>query len=356
MAPRVFSIKNKMARVHTQPMTEEDVGLCEAVRAMCPRGAISVHPGIPPAVARQQRLEQEGKADEAKDVQPSEPEQHDYMTDSLYFKLYDEAEKVRWRMFDLPWDDLDMKRVTPTEVNLVRIMGQAENATFDATKQFIKLFENDPDFTQWVTIWVYEENKHVDGPMRWLQKFGETFDDDFLLAGRETNPMLDSRLRMLTMNIFSETIVTTAYRAFSEAARDPVIRAMTRYICADESRHAACFFKYAQRELAKSEQPLKDKLLVLDTAAFWLMNNMKTKHPAGLLYQEFQVLGDYTYMMPTLGVPRQKLADRLAIIMGRLVGEKIDTQQALLKRMFELREQVDPLIKKSGSDLPLLVN
>src|SRR5436309_2655461 len=75
----------------------------------------------------------------------------------LYYRLFEEAEKVRWQLGDIPWQDIDYAAVNEELVLAVRSAIAGELGTFGGTRQFMDLFASDGDFTQWLAVWFYEE-------------------------------------------------------------------------------------------------------------------------------------------------------------------------------------------------------
>jgi len=259
----------------------------------------------------------------------------------LYYPFFDEAEKVRWKMSDIPFGEIERDRVSAAELRIVRELAYSEMTTFNATRQFFDLFEGDPDITQWLTVWLYEESKHGHSMMRWLAEFGEVFDKDYVLSGREAFPMLDSQAKMLATNVMSEMVVSNAYFGLSKFTEEPVLRLIARNLAADEARHAAQFFSYCKKLIAVSPDPARKKLDAVEMLAFWVMNDMQVKHPAGILYQQLKGLLPVHQIMPQGGERRDELEVRMCAMIGNLVDETIATKQQAIDIMFKLRKAAE---------------
>lgn len=115
----------------------------------------------------------------------------------VYGDLFVEAERVRWRMTDIPWDQFEDDKVDDGLVYLVRRATTAEFTTFQATQRFMHEYYDDVDFTQWIAVWFYEETKHPQALMRWLANVGESFTESDVLQARETFPFVKSRIGTL---------------------------------------------------------------------------------------------------------------------------------------------------------------
>src|SRR5215510_12030699 len=90
----------------------------------------------------------------------------DLLDTALYYSLFREAEAVRWKMSDIPFSAIETDKASPALVGLMKELAAAELTTWTATNQFFEAFSDDVDFTQWLTVWLYEETKHPQALMR----------------------------------------------------------------------------------------------------------------------------------------------------------------------------------------------
>ena len=213
--------------------------------------------------------------------------------DGIYYRLFAEAELVRWKMSDYAWSTIKKGTASPAWLAVVRETLIGELTTFSATERFFADFGDDVDFTQWLTVWLYEETKHPSALLMWLNAFGEKFDSRFMLQGRQTLPFMPSRVGTLATNIVSEMVAATLYHTVSaQAGCDPVLAQICRNICGDEARHAASFYGFARKYLARSTTPAHDKLMALKVLYFWITPelNARVGHPVNLLAMRYQSL------------------------------------------------------------------
>jgi hypothetical protein len=213
---------------------------------------------------------------------------HDH---GIFYRLLDEAERVRWRMIDYPWSAIRKAEVSPSWRAVARETLIGELTTFSATERFFADFGDDVDFTQWLTVWLYEETKHPSAILRWLDAFGEKFDSRFMLQGRQTLPFMPSRMGTLATNVISEIVAAALYLTLSsQPTVEPVLQQICQNIGGDEARHAASFYSYAKKRLARSEDQTKDKLDVLKVLYFWITPelNRRVGHPVNLLANRYQ--------------------------------------------------------------------
>ncbi len=241
------------------------------------------------------------------------------MSEALFTPLFDRAEAVRWKMSDIPFDRIDHARVTPELKELVRAIAFSELTTFSATRRFMTEHADDVDFTQWLAVWFYEETKHPDVFLRWLRACGVTVDDAFMLKGRATAPFMKSRMGTLVTNIISEMVASGAYAYFAREAPEPVLRQICERLSGDEARHAASFFTYAQRLLARSTDPETDRRDAIKVLYMWFAGGELVSHPVNEFFAR-------------LGVSLDQIVsrDRIARLIGLLVGHELDATTDLL--------------------------
>ena len=208
--------------------------------------------------------------------------------DLEYFRLLEASEQGRWVFADLPWDELDYKKVNETAIHNVKAAAYGELTTFSATEAFMKLFRSDVDFTQWLAVWFYEETKHPLSLIKWLAKVGVSTDETFIHKGREITPMTNSRTEMLTFNIISEINACNFYNFLRDTIDEPLLLEITRHLARDEMRHSVGFTHYCAKTIQRSDDPDRERLRALRATWFMTQPNRDdlTRHPVLLTLQE----------------------------------------------------------------------
>ena len=220
IAPAHFTLKAGPAKHTRAPETDAERRACSASAAVCPTQAITPGPVAPSTV-------------EALDaVVPGE----------LYPKLFETAEAARWKISDLPWAAFDQAKVAPSLKAIAREMAFSEQATFSATQRFMQAFGDNIDFSQWISVWFYEETRHPMVLLKWLALIGETPEAGFATAGRVSAPFMKSRTGTLVTNVISEMFAAEAYLGMATTCPEPLLAAISQRIAADEARHGATFF------------------------------------------------------------------------------------------------------------------
>jgi len=203
----------------------------------------------------------------------------DIVSDQLCFALSDNAERARWRMDDLAWDRIDASRASEPLRQLVREIAYSELTTTSATRRFLDELSDDTDFTQWLSVWFFEETRHPQVLVRWLRAVGVSVDETFVKRGRATAPFMKSRFGTLVTNVISEVVASASYANLVVRAEEPVLQAIAQNLSADEARHAASFYAYARRHLERSREPDADRRDALKVLYLWFQDHARVQHP-----------------------------------------------------------------------------
>ena len=312
VAPHNFLVKVGPAKVRHAPRNALEGRACEAARVICPTQAISV-------------------AEVAVTVDPPVPE----LGGELFAPVMEVAEGVRWRVEDMPWASFDRARVTPGLHAIVREMAYSEQTTFSATQRFMTAFGEDPDFSQWISVWFYEETRHPLVLLKWLALAGEIPGKDFVMKGRESAPFMKSQAGTLVTNIISEMVAAHAYLQMVGGAPEPLITKLVERIAADEARHGASFFTYARRLIASAAHPERERLEALKVLHFWFNASKAVSHPVNEAMDRLKVL------LPAAGAPPFVAPyDRMAKIIGVLTELPIETTADIGPQMMEQTRRV----------------
>lgn len=316
LVPEVFAMAEGGARVLRQPATEVERKASEAARINCPGQAIH-------------RMERDGDV-EVRDPEVGSPAareaglaEGDRRAEPLFPRLEDEAERVRWRMIDIPWDAIDKEAVTPAFVRFVREVALSELTTFSATKRFLTEMADDVDFTQWVSIWFYEETKHPEALLRWLAHFGVTVDARVVLRGRVTAPFMRSRTGTLVMNILSELFASAGYQDLTRYSKEPVLAQITRYLAGDEARHGSSFYAFAERAIARAKSPELERLQALKVLYYWVRAADHVEHPVNQFHEKVSADPELSLVLRSIGTDYSPALGRACRMIGTLIGRPV---------------------------------
>jgi ferredoxin len=301
-APAIFSLRAGPAKVVRQPETESESRACEEAVRLCPSGAV--------------RAAEPWQTSGALGAEKAGP--------GLYPVLAEVAESARWKLSELPWSRYDPGCVSSPLRALVKEMAFHEHATYSATQRFMQAFADDTDFTQWVSVWFYEETRHPTALMRWLALSGETLEADFVARGRVSTPFMKSRTGTLVTNIISEMVGADAYLGLSVASSEPLLTTMTRQIAADEARHAASFYRFARRRIVTAENPERERLDSLKVLHFWLNEQQSVSHPVSQTMARLAPIRLEAGLPAEFQAPRERICRAIAMLTDLPIASPAD--------------------------------
>lgn len=172
----------------------------------------------------------------------------------LYPELFRSMEAARWSLAaDVPWDRFDAAALTDEQALTVKHNAITEWSALPATEMFLRDNRADDDFSAFMSIWFYEEQKHALALMEYLRRFrpGLVPVEEELHAVRfEFDPA--PPLETLMLHFCGEVRLTQWYRRAAEWHSEPVLRHIYGLVANDEARHAGAYLRYMHRALERS--------------------------------------------------------------------------------------------------------
>ena len=171
----------------------------------------------------------------------------------LYQELFGAFEKVRWDMGkDIPWDKFEPAKLSDEQARTIKMNAITEWSALPATEMFLRDNQDDSDFSAFMSIWFYEEQKHAVVLMEYLRRFRPDLlpTDEELHAVRfkfDPAPALET----LMLHFCGEIRLTQWYRRAASWHTEPVIKRIYATLAGDEARHAGAYFKYMHRAIEK---------------------------------------------------------------------------------------------------------
>ena len=89
----------------------------------------------------------------------------------LYPKIYIDFERARWTFDDINWDQFDPSLLTDEQAKTIKMNAITEWAALPATEMFLRDYRHDSDFSAFMSIWFYEEQKHSLVLIEYLRRF-----------------------------------------------------------------------------------------------------------------------------------------------------------------------------------------
>lgn len=184
------------------------------------------------------------------------------MTTALaYASSADAPRSKHWTLDDIPWQQFDASRVDPELLSLVKAASMVEQNGEDYARYLCEVFSDDPEFQNVARQWAIEEVQHGQALGRWAKLADPTFDFDknfgaftkgYQLPKDVHASVRGSRSGELIARCIVETGTSSYYTAIKDYTDEPVLKAISARIAADELRHYKLFYTtlqtYQQRE------------------------------------------------------------------------------------------------------------
>jgi len=171
----------------------------------------------------------------------------------LYPELFRSFESVRWSLEqDVPWAEFDGARLTDEQALTIKMNAITEWAALPATEMFLRDNRDDSDFSAFMSIWFYEEQKHALALMEYLRRFRPELvpTEEELHAVRfefDEAPPLET----LMLHFCGEIRLNHWYRRAAEWHTEPVIRRIYDLIARDEARHGGAYLRFMKRSIER---------------------------------------------------------------------------------------------------------
>jgi len=179
----------------------------------------------------------------------------------IYPELFKSMEAVRWNMgTDIPWDEYDAAKLSDDQANTIKMNAITEWAALPATEMFLRDNRHDSDFSAFMSVWFFEEQKHALVLMEYLRRFRPELvptEEELHKVRFEFDPAPE--LETLMLHFCGEIRLNHWYRRASEWHTEPVIKAIYKIISQDEARHAGAYLRYMKRALLHRGQAVSQQ-------------------------------------------------------------------------------------------------
>ena len=202
----------------------------------------------------------------------------------LYPDLFRSFERVRWSLErDIPWETFDKTLLNEDQAMTIKMNAITEWSALPATEMFLRDNKEDSDFSAFMSVWFYEEQKHSLVLIEYLKRFWPDLvptEQELDAVRFEFDPA--PAMETLMLHFCGEIRLNHWYRCASEWHSEPVIKKIYHTIAMDEARHGGAYLKYmkkALKEIGTNAQAAFAKIGVLMASA---SRHQKALHPTNL--------------------------------------------------------------------------
>ena len=206
----------------------------------------------------------------------------------LYIDLFKSLERARWNMeTDIPWAQFAPDLLTDEQAMTIKMNAITEWAALPATEMFLRDFTQDSDFSAFMSIWFYEEQKHALVLIDYLRRFRPEFapTEEELHAVRfpfDPAPPMET----LMLHFCGEVRLTQWYKCAAEWHDEPVIKFIYETLSRDEGRHGGAYLQYMKRALARDRAPVAAAFAKIGFLMASSKRSDKALHPTNLHVNE----------------------------------------------------------------------
>ena len=206
------------------------------------------------------------------------------METMLYPELYKSLESVRWDMAkDIPWDSFDASKLSDEQAKTIKMNAITEWAALPATEMFLRDNHHDSDFSAFMSVWFFEEQKHSLVLMEYLRRFKPDLvpTEEELHAVRFTFDPAPP-LETLMLHFCGEIRLNHWYRRAAEWHTEPVIKAIYETISRDEARHGGAYLRYMRKALVNFGDSARAAFAKIGVLMASARRTEKPLHPTNL--------------------------------------------------------------------------
>ncbi|MEB0139016.1 MULTISPECIES: ferritin-like domain-containing protein [unclassified Undibacterium] len=279
----------------------------------------------------------------------------------LYPELFKSLEQVRWNMeTDIPWDQYDASLLTAEQAQTIKMNAITEWSALPATEMFLRDNRDDADFSAFMSIWFFEEQKHALVLMEYLRRFHPELvptqaELDKVRFEFDPAPQLET----LMLHFCGEIRLNHWYRRASEWHTEPVIKHIYKIISQDEARHGGAYLRYMKKALHETGDVARSAFAKIGVLMASARRTEKPLHPTNLhvnqaLFPNDTVqsrLPDPDWLERWLdvqikfdGIWEKKVIDRILHNLSLLFERSFETVQDLNRYRKEVNKNLAPVL------------
>ncbi len=202
----------------------------------------------------------------------------------LYPEIFKSLESIRWNMADdVPWDGFDGSLLSDEQALTIKMNAITEWAALPATEMFLRDNRHDSDFSAFMSVWFYEEQKHSLVLIDYLRRFRPELaptPEELHAVRFDFDPA--PHLETLMLHFCGEIRLNHWYRCAMEWHTEPVIKQIYKLISRDEARHGGAYLQYMKRALNSTGEPARAAFAKVGVLMASSGRSGKPLHPTNL--------------------------------------------------------------------------
>jgi hypothetical protein len=275
----------------------------------------------------------------------------------LYPELFKSFERVRWDLEkDIDWDAFDATRLTEEQAQTIKMNAITEWAALPATEMFLRDNHGDSDFSAFMSIWFYEEQKHSLVLIEYLRRFRPDLmptEKELQAVRFEFDPA--PALETLMLHFCGEIRLNHWYRCASDWHTEPVIKQIYTIISRDEARHGGAYLQYMKKAIAEFGQAAQAPFAKIGVLMASAKRSSQALHPTNLHVNKALFPNDTVqsrlpepgwlenwldHQIQFDGTWETKVIDRILHNLSLLFGKSFSTVQDLNRYRKELNKEI----------------
>jgi hypothetical protein len=202
----------------------------------------------------------------------------------IYPELFKNLEAIRWNMAtDIPWHQFNPVLLSDEQALTIKMNAITEWAALPATEMFLRDNRHDSDFSAFISVWFYEEQKHSLVLMEYLRRFRPEFaptEAELHAVRFEFDPA--PPLETLMLHFCGEIRLNHWYRCAAAWHTEPVIKCIYETIAKDEARHGGAYLQYMKKALATTDSLARQAFAKIGVLMAASRRSQKPLHPTNL--------------------------------------------------------------------------
>lgn len=276
----------------------------------------------------------------------------------LYPELFKQLEAVRWDMDkDIPWDQFDASQLSDEQAQTIKMNAITEWAALPATEMFLRDNRDDSDFSAFISVWFFEEQKHSLVLMEYLRRFRPDLvptEEELHAIRFEFDPA--PALETLMLHFCGEIRLNHWYRRAAEWHTEPVIKQIYTTLAQDEARHGGAYLRYMKRAIAKHGNSAKAAFAKVGVLMASARRTAQALHPTNLHVSKAHYPRDTVQSrLPDPEWLEQWLSQQIQFDTEwetKVVDRLLHNMSLLMERSFKTVQELNRFRKEVSATLP----